>query len=299
MTSSIVIPTRDRPHSLVGAVRSAVRALPPGGEVLVIDDAGTIPAASSLQGLVADNVRILRNPGPNGPSQARNFGVRQAKGKVVFFLDDDDEILPDYCKRVLSRSYPDNCAFGHCAPVHMEPDGQPTYHGRDQQTGIYGEEARIDDRLAGLGMGFWIDRDAFVRSGGIDTTLTVNEDTEFCIKLASLGYRSFYDSKAGVLLRHDHIRTDGDMPSITKSAKALDRALGFEYIVTKHQDYLRHHPRFRRLLLSRVIKYRSRARVAEGFSDFVRTLRPATDRLLMMSLGAALLRGSIAIRNMR
>lgn len=296
MDCSVVIPTKDRPKSLSVAVQSALAALPEKGEVLVVDDGGTFPAAETLSGLACDRLKVLVNPGPRGPSQARNFGVQKARGATIFFLDDDDELLPDYCMRVLARPRTARCAFGHCAPLHMEIDGPPSYHGRNQATGEYGSECALELRLAGLGMGFWIEREVFVRSGGIDSRLKVNEDTEFSIRLAAIGYRSFYDSQAGVLLRHDHTRHGGDQPSITKSASAIERAKGFEYILSKHQDYLRLYPRFRRLFLSRVLKYRSRSKDLDGFAEFVRSIKPITDRVLMLSVGNVALRLSISVR---
>lgn len=299
MICSIIIPTKDRPKSLLSAVKSALNALPDGGEVVVVDDAGSVSAAETLSGLMNDKIKVLRNPGPNGPSQARNFGVTQSRGEVLFFLDDDDELMPDYCNRVLNRSYPAQCVYGHCAPLHMEPDGPPTYHGRKQATGIHGDDSELHLRLAGLGMGFWIRRDAFTRSGGIDARMRVNEDTEFCIRLASMGFQSFYDREAGVLLRHDPTRAEGDKASITRSANALERAWGFEYILSKHSEFLVSHPKFRRLFLSRVIKYRSRAMVTDGFRDFAKTVRPVSDRFLMLSLGRAFLACSISIRSLR
>ncbi len=299
VTCSIVIPTKDRPTSLVAAVISALAALPEGGEILVVDDGGSIPAAQSLSGLPGDRLRVLVNPGPHGPSQARNYGVAQARGDVIFFLDDDDEFLADYCRRVLARRYPDDCVYGYCAPLHAKAEGGHSYHGRDQETGVYGGDARLVERLGGLGMGFWIRREVFAKLGGIDPSLRVNEDTEFCIRLASLGYSCFYDATAGVLLRQDHVRPAGDVPSITRSARSLERALGFEYILEKHQDYLLRHPGHRRQFLGRVIKYRCRACCLDGFLEFAQTVRPFTDRLMLVLVGGLLLRGSIALRGRR
>ncbi|MES2541879.1 MAG: glycosyltransferase family 2 protein [Pseudomonadota bacterium] len=299
MICSIIIPTKDRPKSLLAAVKSALNALPDGGEIVVVDDAGSIPAVEALSGFMSEKIKVLNNPGPHGPSQARNFGISQSGGEVLFFLDDDDELMPDYCKRVLNSARPAQCAYGHCAPLHMELDGQPTYHGRKQATGIYGDGSELHLRLAGMGMGFWIRRDAFIQSGGIDARIRVNEDTEFCIRLASMGLESYYDREPGVLLRHDPTRAEGDKASITKSANALERARGFEYILSKHSEFLIAHPKFRRLFLSRVVKYRSRAMAMDGFDEFSRTVRPVSDRLLMSSLGRAFIACSISVRSRR
>lgn len=298
MRCTVIIPTKDRPESLIDAVRSALNALPDEGEVIVVDDKSLTPATEILSELMDQRVRIIVNTGPNGPSQARNLGVRHAVGRIVFFLDDDDKLMPDYCTRVLSAldSLPSDCTYGHCAPFHMENDGPPTYHGRGQATGVYGKESGLDSRLGGLGMGFWIHRDCLNKAGGIDTNLRVNEDTELCIRLASLGYSSFYDSAPGIILRYDDTRNPGDAPSITKSSHALERARGFEYILSRHSEYLQNHHKFRRTFLSRVIKYRSRAQTTLGYVNFSKNIRPMRDSLLMLTIANMFLRVSIMRR---
>jgi len=301
MQCSIIIPTKNRPAGLKKAVASALAALPEDGEVLVIDDDSTPRAQKTLEGVMEKSLRIIVNPGPHGPSEARNFGVTHATGRTIFFLDDDDELLPHYCKGVIKKrqTLPQNCVYGHCAPLHNKGDKVPEYHGRNQKTGIYDEQSTLASRLAGLGMGFWIDRAVFQKIGGIDPNIHVNEDTELSIRLASAGLSSFYDAEAGVLLSLDGDRPAGDQSSITRSAQAAERARGFEYILTRHQEYLLLHPSFRRLFLSRAVKYRSRAQNRVGWGEFCKTIIPATDRALFSTLGTGWLHMSIALRKLR
>jgi glycosyltransferase involved in cell wall biosynthesis len=70
-------------------------------EILVVDDASPEDEYEALvQALspLGDRVRLLRHPRNQGPGAARNYGLREARGEWVSFLDFDDrldlELLP-------------------------------------------------------------------------------------------------------------------------------------------------------------------------------------------------------------
>lgn len=87
---SIIIPTRDRPHLLPRAVKSALEQTFADLEVIVVDDASTQPPE-----LPEDpRVRIIRLSQPRGGAAARNVGTDAAIGRWVMYLDDDDCLLP-------------------------------------------------------------------------------------------------------------------------------------------------------------------------------------------------------------
>ena len=87
---SIIIPTRDRPHLLPRAVKSALEQTFADLEVIVVDDAST-----QLVELPEDpRLRIIRLSKPRGGAAARNVGTDAAIGRWVMYLDDDDRLLP-------------------------------------------------------------------------------------------------------------------------------------------------------------------------------------------------------------
>jgi len=86
LSFSVIIPTRNRPQYLRGAVESALAQSHPPHEVLVVDDGKG--AAQTLHGL-PPVVKVLDNH-ERGPVAARILGVERAEGDVIAFLDDDD-----------------------------------------------------------------------------------------------------------------------------------------------------------------------------------------------------------------
>jgi glycosyltransferase involved in cell wall biosynthesis len=89
--ATIVIPTRDRPHLLERAVRSALAQTVEDVQVVVVDDASAEPVRLGLED---PRLLVVRNHRPLGASAARNAGLRAAEGAWVTFTDDDDELLP-------------------------------------------------------------------------------------------------------------------------------------------------------------------------------------------------------------
>lgn len=267
---SVIIPTHNRPQSLRLAVQSALDALPPNSEIIVVDDGSSQKACDTLHDMQSDFLVIVENDPPHGPSLARNLGISLSQGKTIFFLDDDDEFLPHYIREIVEarKKLPENCVYGFSSALKRTPTGDEPLKRVRHQSEVRGEGHPLSSRLAGLGMGFWIDLNAMNDAGGLDGNLRVNEDTELCIRLASQGKHCFYTSAPGVVLKGDDLRGQDDQSSVTKSATALTRALGFEYIVLKHLNFLMAHPKALRSFITRILKYRWRAKSIAKWNEF-------------------------------
>ncbi len=84
---SVVIAAYNAAHTLAHAVASAANQSVPPDEIIVVDDGSTDGTADTIEpGSVSAFIR-QRN---QGPAQARNAGVRAARGEWIAFLDADD-----------------------------------------------------------------------------------------------------------------------------------------------------------------------------------------------------------------
>src|SRR5438093_1001056 len=103
---SVVVTTLDF-APFVGRALDSVRACidvlkrhagAPGVEVLVVDDGSTDGTPDLVARLIEGRPgwRLLCRARPSSPSAARNFGVGQARGDVLCFLDGDDAYLPGH-----------------------------------------------------------------------------------------------------------------------------------------------------------------------------------------------------------
>ncbi|MFK7600989.1 glycosyltransferase family 2 protein [Deinococcus sp. SM5_A1] len=97
---SVVIPTFKRPDLLLErGLASALAQHYPHLEVLVVMDGPDPLTAAALAGVDDARLRPLTLPSNQGPSAARNYGVQNARGEWVAFLDDDDLWRPEKLAR--------------------------------------------------------------------------------------------------------------------------------------------------------------------------------------------------------
>lgn len=97
---SVVIPTYNRATLVRRAVQSALAAMRPEDEVIVVDDGSTDDTATVLAAY-GNRIRFLR-VARGGPGAARNHGVQTARHPLIAFLDSDDEWMSD--KLTLQRA---------------------------------------------------------------------------------------------------------------------------------------------------------------------------------------------------
>jgi glycosyltransferase involved in cell wall biosynthesis len=120
---SAVIPTRDRPELLAWAIRSALRQTWPRMEVIVVVDGPDPDTATYLESLTDPRVRVVFLGERCGGSDARNAGVRAARGDWIAFLDDDDEWLPEKTDRQMrvAHAMPDWFPVVSCRLIAQSP----------------------------------------------------------------------------------------------------------------------------------------------------------------------------------
>jgi len=102
MKVSIIIPVYNASAFIKKCMDSvSSQTMTEGVECILIDDCSTDNTLEIIQSIINGNVNgnvnffLLRQERNQGPSAARNRGVREAKGEYVFFLDADDTITPD------------------------------------------------------------------------------------------------------------------------------------------------------------------------------------------------------------
>ena len=107
MSTSLIIPTLNRPDDLDRCLRSVARLDPGFDEVILVEQGDarrTRAVADRFPGLPI-TVATLADP---ACGRARNAGVERARGDYLFFVDDDTELPPDYVRTALDgfRAHP-------------------------------------------------------------------------------------------------------------------------------------------------------------------------------------------------
>lgn len=102
---SVVIPTFRRERQVVEAIGSALSQEGVSVEVLVLDDTPEGSAMDAVMSVGDPRVQyIKRTAASNGrPAIVRNEAIDQARGCYLYFLDDDDHVLPGALRALSSN----------------------------------------------------------------------------------------------------------------------------------------------------------------------------------------------------
>lgn len=109
---TIYMPTHNRELLLKRAVESVLAQTYQNFELIIVDDGSHDATPDYLQSLANSEprVRFFSQPKAQGACAARNIAIKEAKGKYITGLDDDDEFLPSRLESLLS-SYDEKYAF--------------------------------------------------------------------------------------------------------------------------------------------------------------------------------------------
>lgn len=95
---SIVTPCYNSALFVENTIKSVLSQTFKGWEMLIIDDCSTDNSAQIVKKYtnIDSRIRYLKTEVPSGsPTQPRNIGIENAKGKYIAFLDSDDMWLPN------------------------------------------------------------------------------------------------------------------------------------------------------------------------------------------------------------
>jgi glycosyltransferase involved in cell wall biosynthesis len=120
---SVILPTRNRLHTVPHAIASVLNQSYSNWELLIIDDGSTDGTTDFIRSNYKDaRIKVLSTPGA-GVCAARNCGMAAATGEFIAYLDSDNTWAPRYLELMLAeleRSKAD-CGYAvlHC--VNIKP----------------------------------------------------------------------------------------------------------------------------------------------------------------------------------
>lgn len=187
-TLSIGIATRNRPVSLEACLRSILRVLGPGHDVLVFDDASDVPASQIVDRVEGLPVRVLRDERGIGVIAGRNRLVEAARCDIVLLLDDDAMLLDGAPVEEAVRVMEADQSIAAVAFAQAERDGTPWPEGMQPARG------RVPSLIpAYIGFAHLLRRSVFLSLGGYTERLVFyGEEKDFCIRLLASGHSVVY-----------------------------------------------------------------------------------------------------------
>jgi glycosyltransferase involved in cell wall biosynthesis len=186
---SVIIPAYRRVDFLESALRSVQAQTFGDYETIVIDDGSDPPLRDQLPPELLRVIRYTHKPNGGGAS-ARNVGIEQARGRLLAFLDHDDQWAPNKLAAhaeamrdpgvVLSYARVERYRGGQLMDVRPEkgPSGRIV-------------DAIIEDSIVRGYSSVVIRRDALIEAGMLDESYRVADDYEILFRLAELGRFQF------------------------------------------------------------------------------------------------------------
>jgi len=129
---SVIIPTYNRGALIDKTVQTVLSQDLPAEEVelIIVDDGSTDNTWEVLQSLYSENPQIrLFTILNGGVANARNFGLKEARGEFVAYLDHDDLWLPDKLRLQRAKMLKNpNIGLVYCNWLAVNEQGEPMKH---------------------------------------------------------------------------------------------------------------------------------------------------------------------------
>jgi len=186
MTVSVIIPTYNKAPYIRQAVDSALAQTYKDLEIIVVDDGSTDETVSILKSYVDAGQITYIYQDNQGPSKARNAGLKLARGRYIKFLDSDDFLFPEQIEKQFRDIEQEPEAISISDSLLLKLNGISEHRpvhlvSKERQLASFIESNR------GVIHAFLVPKSLLDRVGGFDVTLTCSEDTDLWIRILGVG----------------------------------------------------------------------------------------------------------------
>ncbi len=103
---SVIIAMYNAERYICDCVRNVLAQSLSDIEVIVVNDCSTDESVELIRKAFGSDERvvIIDQPQNMGPGEARNVGIKAARGKYITFLDSDDAIMPDALEKLFLKA---------------------------------------------------------------------------------------------------------------------------------------------------------------------------------------------------
>ena len=214
---TVAVCTRDRPDSLAQALDALLLAVPPGGEVIVVDN--DPPDDRTRRVVQARPVRYVVEPA-RGLNRARARALAEATGDVVLFTDDDARVDRNWVAALLEpfAGARVGAACGLVLPGSLDSPASEWFErlggmGRGFDHAVFDASftPAADAGMVGAGVNLAVVRELALATGAFVPTLDrgtparCGGDSYALYRILAAGHRVVYTPDA--LVWHDHRAT--------------------------------------------------------------------------------------------
>ena len=111
---SVIIPTFNRGKLIGNSIKSVLNQTFKNIEIIVIDDGSTDNTKKVVEKFHNDKIKYIKLKENKGGSNARNIGIKMAKGQYISFQDSDDIFYPNKLEKQLENLVNKNSNLDFC-----------------------------------------------------------------------------------------------------------------------------------------------------------------------------------------
>ena len=125
---SIIVPVYKVEKYLEQSVKSAVFQTYKNKEIILVDDGSPDNCGKMCDAFAEkyNNVKVIHQKN-GGLSNARNSGIKKAKGDYLYFLDSDDCMHPEMIETLVNELNNSDCDYVECSYYNIEDDENPSF----------------------------------------------------------------------------------------------------------------------------------------------------------------------------
>lgn len=184
---SVIIPTYKRANKIEAAICSALNQTYKDVEIIVVSD-GTDTATDRVMEKFKKNpnIKYISYEKNKGGNYARNIGIKNAKGELIAFLDDDDSWIPEKLEKQVSK-FNDDSKVGLVYTGHSQ-----VYLGTNinlvYKPSIYGDLSKkiFEKNYIGSTSSVVVKKNILEKAGLFDESLPAMQDYDLWIRVAQI-----------------------------------------------------------------------------------------------------------------
>ena len=201
---SVILPTHNRANLLTQAIDSVLNQSYLNLELIVIDDASTDNTSNLVKSYSDKRIRYIKHNENKHASASRNTGIRNAKGKYIAFLDDDDSWLPHKLEKQVSllNSCPESTGLIYCWMDYINKNNEITATIKPTLKGYIFKDVLDKQRIGGCPT-LLIRKSVISQCGLFDESLFRGNDGDF-IRRVCLKYEVDVIPEVLVKVKTDH-----------------------------------------------------------------------------------------------
>lgn len=218
---SVVIPTYNREHIISRAIESVLKQTYENWELIISDDCSIDDTEKVVKSYSDKRIKFVKLSKNLGNAGARNFGVKNASGEYIAFLDSDDEFMPNCLQEFLdtvnnSAANSFNFAFSGYYILDDNTKKLTEKLWKPKPNITFLEELKI-----GTGCGLFINKKCFDEIGYFDERLRVAVDTDWLIRLNNAFSYIIVPKYLVILHKHSGARVRNNKRELLKSYEII------------------------------------------------------------------------------